>query len=448
MSRHTRPGNGLPGGTAAARASSKRTMPALCGFAAAVVLLAMTAAGVAAESPSAADAASEAATQEHRLDNLPEEQAPMVGDPVGDAELQDLSRLADQKGISVEQAVADYAWRFDFSILAAHVRELAPDAYTYAEASGPRTAEIWFSGALPRDAVVLLDDFTHHFPDIAVEVRTEIGLNETEINSALTSAHFAVVDVVGDAVSRFDYRTLQIRVVVPGSAADRVEELSSIAQGAVSDALPSGDTDVKVTIGVSSFEQISEDDTSSSHYGGEALTSCSSGPAFINTSTGARRGSTAGHCESTQSDDGDSLTETDDYDDYWGDWQLHYGPDAESDNFYSGSATTTEVYWRDTASGGVAVTGQALCKNGKATHKTCADVTNPGICTGGNCYLIEMEEDMGDPGDSGGVVFYSYTVYGNHEGAYRPWPWSEYRGTFSRQDSVHEIWNNWYLATT
>ena len=55
---------------------------------------------------------------------------------------------------------------------------------------------------------------------------------------------------------------------------------------------------------------------------------------------------------------------------------------------------------------------------------------------------------MGDPGDSGGVVFYSYTVYGSHEGGYQSWPWTPYRGTFSRQDSVHEIWNNWYVATT
>ena len=36
---------------------------------------------------------------------------------------------------------------------------------------------------------------------------------------------------------------------------------------------------------------------------------------------------------------------------------------------------------------------------------------------------------------------------GSHEGGYQSWPWTPYRGTFSRQDSVDEIWSDWYIAT-
>lgn len=115
-----------------------------------------------------------------QVDTLPEEDAPKVGDPVGDAELYDLSRFAEQRGISVDQAIADYAWRFNFSLLAAQVGELAPDAYTYAQATDARSAEIWFASGIPTEAVALLEIFRSRFPDIEVLVRSNVGLDANE----------------------------------------------------------------------------------------------------------------------------------------------------------------------------------------------------------------------------------------------------------------------------
>lgn len=383
------------------------------------------------------------------VDDLVEAPPPKVGDPTDATELADLTTLAEQKGIPVEQAIAEYGWRFDFSLLAQEIREMVPGSYTYAAATGPRRAEIWFAAAAPGEALALIDDFERLVPGIDVAIRADVGLNESEINSALTSAHFAVFDQAGDAVSRFNYEAMRIEVTLPKSAAARSEDLATRATDAMADASPRARAEVSVTVDVSSFDVLDDDNTSSSHYGGEVLSpTCSSGPAFRNSSTGARRGSTAGHCGNSRTDDGDTLTWTQDYDAHWGDWQLHHGPDWESDNFYSGNSTVTETNSRDTSSGGVPVVGQGLCKNGRMTHKTCGDVLNPSICSGGNCFLIEMDKDMGDSGDSGGIVFWGRTVYGAHEGGYQSWPWTPYRGTFTRQDSVHEIWHNWYIATT
>ncbi|MFT7475962.1 MAG: streptogrisin C [Verrucomicrobiales bacterium] len=384
------------------------------------------------------------ATASEVPDDLPDVEAPKVGDPVDDAELEDLTTFANQRGISVDRAVADYAWRFDFSLLAAEIRERSPEAYTYAEVVGDKSAQIYFSDGMPSEARVLIDNFERFFPDIPVVVQTDFGFNETEINSALTAAHFAVFDVTGDAASHFEHGTKQIRVTVPSTSGQNIANLTGRAESAVATMAERSVAGIDVRLSVSSFDSLDEDSLNTLHRGGEALSTCTSGFTFRHSGNSLTRGSTAGHCPNSQSDDGDSLTvNPGDYDGNWGDWQLHFGPDPEVDDFYAGTATVVEATNRDTSSASVPVPNQVLCKNGKVGLKDCDTVRDTSMCVEANCHLIEMDHSYNIDGDSGGPVFYSRTAYGGVEGTWKKYFWSTRRDTHSRQDSVHEIWYNY-----
>ena len=158
--------------------------------------------------------------------------------------------------------------------------------------------------------------------------------------------------------------------------------------------------------------------------------------------------STAGHCPNSQTDDGDQLAFIAGYDCLFGDFQLHTGPDLETDDFYSGNSSTLEVYLRDLSGFGVAVNGQWLCRNGKTSKKDCQQVRKNSVCSGVNCYMLQMGADLSAGGDRGAPVFWGTTAYGLHEGSmYDPfWPFD--RDTVSRADMLHEALPNWHWATS
>lgn len=237
-------------------------------------------------------AAGDTVSEGHDLPDVP---APQVGDPLDEAELQDLARFAEQRGITLEQAVADNAWRFDFSLLAAEFREVAPDAFTYAAATGPQTAELWLANRMPSEAETLVDNFSRHFPGIQLKVRSAVGWTETEITSALSAAHFAVFEQTGEAASEFNYQDLTIVVTIPKSDGEAAGDLANLAAEAAEEAVNRPLGELRLSVEVSDQEVLGGDNSPSYHRGGEVLTTCTSGPAFRHYSTGSRRGSTAGH---------------------------------------------------------------------------------------------------------------------------------------------------------
>lgn len=76
-------------------------------------------------------------------------------------ELIDLQLIAEQRGISLEQAINDVAWQDDFASMATELEERFPDEFAGAEigdAAG-RVAGIAFEGAVPAVAVSRAADF-------------------------------------------------------------------------------------------------------------------------------------------------------------------------------------------------------------------------------------------------------------------------------------------------
>ncbi|HET7846919.1 MAG TPA: hypothetical protein VFL72_05455 [Acidimicrobiia bacterium] len=156
-------------------------------------------------------------------------------------------------------------------------------------------------------------------------------------------------------------------------------------------------------------------DSSTEHLGGEDVTGCTSGFG-TKTSSGVRGISTAGHCNNSQTDDGASLTIQSAHEGTHGDFQWHTGPQAEGDDFYSGSTSSTEVTRRDVSSIGAPTVGQSLCRNGVTSHKDCQNVRKVNVCNLGVCNLVQMDTDLSAGGDSGGPVYFGNTAYGLHQG--------------------------------
>ena len=350
--------------------------------------------------------------------------------------------------MDLDEAIRTYAWQDDFAHTVDQIRNHTTGSLAHAEITGATTAEVWLKSSLPDRAAGALSDFAVHFPHVDVQVVTDYGISEDEIEAAIVAAHFAVFESHPQTASEFDFERKSVLVTVsdPTGVID-VGPLEQKANLAVSEAVE-GNRSISVEVRPSDERTLGGDDSGSYHHGGEYITNgskyCTTGFGVTHTS-GWRRGSTAGHCKNDMSDDSDSLTVTHEYDSLWGDFQLHWGADTQTDDFYSGNSSTTETTKRDLSGFSTAVAGQTLNKNGANTHRTQDTVRNISVCHDGNCYMLQMHNRKAAGGDSGGPVFWGYTAYGTHEGYM--WSWFKNRDTVSRADSLHEAlpgWNWWY----
>jgi hypothetical protein len=376
-------------------------------------------------------------------DHLPEVAPPAIEDPISDAEMEDLRTLADQRGVPLRDVIDRYAWNDNFALAVQMIRETTPEGFTGAEIVDADTAWIAFAGGAPREALDKLGIFTASHGDVSVEVRTNLGFTETELQRAIEEVHYTLLarPEVSNAATTFDFGTGQIttRVVLASAVPDSVlGDLRLVAANSLIDAAGVGILDSIATSVFRSDLQImgGDDGGYSYHMGGEILSTCTSGFGTRQIGTGVRGISTAGHCSNSQSDDGSSLTFMGEHNGTHGDFQWHTGPKTENDNFYSGSSTITEVNERDVSSVGAPVVGQSLCMNGKTTQKHCQEVRRINVCYDGRCNLVQMGARHASGGDSGGPWFWGTRAYGLHQSwMYDPfWPYN--RDLFSRADRI------------
>lgn len=377
-------------------------------------------------------------------DPLPEAVPPSLSDRISEAELQDLQTLAEQRGISLREAIDRYAWNDNFALAVQMISEAAPDAYTGAEIVDADHAWIAFAGDVPQDAREMIDAFAVGRRGVSIELRRNLGFTEVELQRAIEAIHYAILarPEVREAATTFDFETGEITtwVVLEASAPDSAfGTLELIATNSLIDAVGVGIVDrITALILRSDAEVMGGEDSAAYHMGGEILSTCTSGFGTVQIGSGVRGISTAAHCGNSQSDDGSSLTIKGEHNGTYGDFQWHTGPKIENDNFYSGNSTTTEVGERDVASVGSPLVGQSLCLNGKTTHKHCQEVRKLNVCFDGRCNLVQMGARLADGGDSGGPWFWNYTAYGLHQAwMYDPsWPWN--RDLFSRADRIDD----------
>lgn len=380
--------------------------------------------------------------------------APEIADSMSEAELQDLQAVADQLGISPREAIDRYAWNDNLSLAVAQIREKFPQSFAGAEIVDAGNAWVMFTGRPPAEALAILDTFSEHHANVAIEVREGAGFSEVELQQAIERVHYAVFTrpEVIDASTTHDYATNVITtrvVLIDGAPESAIDNLRVVAIEGLAHALPES-VGAALSAEVVKFAgpRIHLDESSSHHMGGEDITGCTSGfgtRASSHTS-GTRGISTAGHCANAQTDDGWSLTHQGGHEGTHGDFQWHTGPQIENDQFYAGNSTSTEVNERDVASIGSPMAAQTLCRNGITSKRDCQEVRKLNVCAGGECNLVQMGSHLSAGGDSGGPIYWANTAYGLHKGMmYDPfWPYG--REVFSRADRIDNALGI-YIAT-
>ena len=373
---------------------------------------------------------------------LPEVAAPEINDPISDAELRDLQAVASQFGISLQAAIARYAWNDNFSLAISKIREATPGAFTGAEIVDAGNAWVAFAGDAPQAALDIIGTFSSGHSGVSVEVRTNQGFTAVELEGAIEAVHFAVraTSEVLNASTSFDFSTGQIetRVVLESAASDSA--LDVLRAVATTNLIGATRADILNNITTSVVQSdhpvLGVAESSTEHLGGESLSSCTSGFGTKD-SSGVRGISTAGHCGDSQRDDGSSLTFQDDYEDTHGDFQWHTGSQIHTDDFWAGNNSSNEVDSRDVSSIGAPTVGQSLCRNGKTSYKDCQKVRKLNYCYGDYCNLVQMGSHLSAVGDSGGPVYWGNTAYGlHHVKVIDPWPFP--REAFSRADRIDD----------
>ena len=160
----------------------------------------------------------------------PEVAPPGIDDAISDAELQDLQTVASQSGLSLQEAIDRYAWNDNFAFAVSEIREASPEAFARAEIVDGDRAWVGFAGDVPQAALDIIDTFRSSHSGVRVEVRTDLGFTEVELQSAIQAVHSAVFEApeVRDADTSFDFATGQITTTVV---------LESTASGSVLDDL-------------------------------------------------------------------------------------------------------------------------------------------------------------------------------------------------------------------
>ena len=165
----------------------------------------------------------------------PEAPPRQIDDPPSDAELEDLQAVADQYGISLQEAIDRYAWNDNFSLAVSKIRVAAPATFAGAEIVDGSHAWIAFTGPPPKAALDIIDIFTSSHSGVSVEVRTNQSVTAAELETAIPAVHYAVFKAPGvrDASTSFESATSEIVavVVMESTASDSVlDDLRAIAE--------------------------------------------------------------------------------------------------------------------------------------------------------------------------------------------------------------------------
>ena len=374
---------------------------------------------------------------------LTDQIAPQIGGPISDAELEDLQSIAAQKGLSLRQATKRYAWNDDFALAVAEVRRVAPEAFAHAEIIDADNVWLAYAADAPSAAHQVMNDFRRQYSGVAVDIRQGWGYTERALQAGIEGVHEALLVTPGvrTASTSYDVEARTIRTAVVLEQGADAGRLPLVARTGLERAAGrSAANRILTSVVASKHLHLGGNDSSSNHHGGEAITGCTSGFGTM-TSGGVRGISTAGHCGDSQADDGSTLTFRLSYRGTHGDFQLHTGPQAETDDFYAGSSTALEVSLRDVSGVGAPVVGQSLCKNGRVGFQDCQEVRKLDVCFDGDCNMVQMGSRLAEGGDSGGPVYWGNTAYGLHKGYHYDPVFPYDRDLFSRADRIDNALN-------
>ena len=173
----------------------------------------------------------------------------------GPAELNDLQFIANQDGITLDESIALYAWRGDFSSMVTAIEDDEPDSVVDVAMTSGASAWIKFSGSISADARKAIDKFKSENPHVEVSLQTgrDPGFTRREADEAVIGAHFAVMaeDGVQDSVTYYDSDAVEIVVIVQMATPPSGEKLSSLEKAAERGAAEATRPDITDSLAIS-----------------------------------------------------------------------------------------------------------------------------------------------------------------------------------------------------
>lgn len=372
----------------------------------ALALLAGSSGALAEETPS--DPVEPPTIEGGQLPDLPDVPPATIGAPLTEAQLYDLGVIAEGEGISLSEAIERYAWHEPFSLLVDQIREEYPDAFAGARIEDSGNPWIAFKNAAPNGASDAISSFDA-LPGSSreVEIITDRGFTEVELDDQLVTAHFAALEQtsVANASSAYDIATGRIRI--------EVEPARLATDGTVRNELGRQPVLTEDNVDIVVVDEV-VDSVDAYAYGGRQMSACTSGFTVYQGGTGTRGLATAGHCNNSQTytPTGTSLVYMAGYQGWWGDVQWHTSTAlTEQDDFYY-----TASYRRDVSGTAMPTEGQWLCRYGYVTGNQCDQVYQLNHCSYSTCHLTAMHNREASGGDSGGPWYSGNTAYGLHQG--------------------------------
>ena len=157
---------------------------------------------------------------------------PDVTNTLSPSMLDMMESMAEQEGISVEEAAYKYGWQNDMALAVDRIREAHPNSVTESAVTGDRSARIDFAGGPPSSAQSEVSEFQALHPGVEVEMRTNRGYSDRDLDNAMEAIHYALLDrdEVENAVTSFDKGTITSRVLISGeSSSDTLGMLRELA---------------------------------------------------------------------------------------------------------------------------------------------------------------------------------------------------------------------------
>ena len=153
---------------------------------------------------------------------------------VTEAEEADLRAVAQQKGISYDEAVWRFGWQDDLGRVLARISRDYPDDYTSSALRDDRSAVVRFLGGVPPEVQTLLDEFSEAY-EVKIVVETGSGYNERDLSEAISRVHYALfcAEGVENASTGADKgvikSTVQLSVDAPDSLMDNLRLIAQAA---------------------------------------------------------------------------------------------------------------------------------------------------------------------------------------------------------------------------
>jgi streptogrisin C len=353
-------------------------------------------------------------------------------------EIIDLQLMADEAGISLDEAISTFGWQDSFAKLANELEDQYPDEYAGAEivdAKG-RAARIAFKGAVPPAA----DKKISAFVKGRVRVQAGKGFSVRELEDTLIVAFRSVnarKDVAKAASGEYDLETGIVQLQVEPTDALALLDVTRAAavRRQLLDAIPAK-ARVAGRVDIQLRETSPVKPAVADAYGGGCVlvsgntcdesastpaTHLCTGGFSVRNSAGDRRMMNAGHCFQTdltwRNKSGWAPHDIHNGPEHigdWGDLQYFNVYDAAELNifYYSWSSTRYVLETRN------AVVGQTICEFGRTTGASCSEVENTSGCYNypppypDPCRLTRTDADTVNTGDSGGPWYYGNVAYG------------------------------------